>query len=92
MGYTYSSFKSITMIHTIKCAPKYFQQIKLNAKTFECRKNDRDYKEGDKIILKEYDKGYTAEEPILILITSVLHDFEFRGVSEGYIILSISIL
>jgi hypothetical protein len=41
--------------HILKTWPEYFQAIWTDDKTFEYRRNDRDYKEGDKLILQEYD-------------------------------------
>ncbi|MDD3029848.1 MAG: DUF3850 domain-containing protein [Alphaproteobacteria bacterium] len=43
------------MIHELKCWPEYFQAVKSGAKTFEVRKRDRAYKEGDMLRLREYD-------------------------------------
>ena len=41
-------------IHELKINPLYFDAIEKRLKTFELRKDDRDYKVGDLIILKEY--------------------------------------
>ncbi|WP_444812245.1 DUF3850 domain-containing protein, partial [Streptococcus canis] len=40
---------------------EYFEAIMDGTKTFECRYNDRDFKVGDELLLREYDpkKGYT---------------------------------
>ena len=40
--------------HKLKTYPKEFQAIWDDNKLFEIRKNDRDFKLGDKLILKEY--------------------------------------
>ena len=48
-----------------KVWPEYFQQILDNKKTFELRLNDFEIKEGDILILKEWDpeiKEYTGRE------------------------------
>ena len=42
-------------IHELKILPEYFKAQKAGKKNFEIRKNDRDYKVGDKLVLKEYD-------------------------------------
>jgi len=42
------------MIHELKTWPEYFEEILTGKKTFEVRKNDRDYKVGDTLILKEF--------------------------------------
>lgn len=43
------------MVHELKCWPYYFERVKDREKTFEVRKNDRDFQTGDVIILKEWD-------------------------------------
>jgi len=40
--------------HKLKIWPKYFKAIKKEEKTFELRKNDRDFKKGDVLILREF--------------------------------------
>jgi|TARA_Y100000310_G_scaffold298310_1_gene332146 hypothetical protein len=42
--------------HELKTEPKYFGRLVSGDKTFEIRKNDRDFQVGDELILKEYDK------------------------------------
>ncbi len=43
------------MIHVLKCWPIFFEAIDSGLKTFEVRKNDRNYQEGDFLHLEEYD-------------------------------------
>lgn len=53
--------------HHLKTWPEYFQQIKTGQKQWELRKNDRDFKTGDTIILEEWDpetETYTGETVI----------------------------
>jgi hypothetical protein len=40
--------------HVIKCWPEYFQPLAIGQKSFEIRKNDRDYNLGDTLIIKEW--------------------------------------
>lgn len=42
--------------HILKIAPEYFEAVENGSKTFEIRVNDRDFKQGDLVILKEYIK------------------------------------
>ena len=46
--------------HTLKLESKFFVDVVRGLKSFEIRKNDRDFNVGDYIILKRYDpkKGY----------------------------------
>lgn len=46
------------MIHELKILPEYFEAIISGRKQFEIRKNDRDYKVGDYIILREWGEHY----------------------------------
>lgn len=51
------------MTHELKILRKYFLDIMYEHKTFEIRKNDRDFHVGDKLILKEwnpYQSRYTG--------------------------------
>ena len=51
--------------HELKILPEYFIAVKGGRKTFEIRKNDRDFKVGDNLILKEIypnSDNYTGRE------------------------------
>lgn len=41
------------MLHDLKIKPEYFSEVVKGIKTFEVRKNDRGFKVGDKINLRE---------------------------------------
>lgn len=43
--------------HVIKIWPRFFDQVDNGVKPFEVRRNDRDYKGGDVLILQEWDPG-----------------------------------
>jgi len=52
------------MKHELKTRGEYFQAIKRGEKTFEVRNNDRDFKVGDTLLLKEWNpKGYNSVAP-----------------------------
>lgn len=42
------------MIHALKTLPEYFEAVWENKKTFELRKNDRDFKVGDYLAFNEW--------------------------------------
>jgi Domain of unknown function (DUF3850) len=41
--------------HELKTWPSFFEAVLNGSKTFECRRNDRDFAPGDTIVLKEFD-------------------------------------
>ena len=52
------------MIHELKTWPEFFMVVKSGIKTFEVRKNDRAYKIGDELLLREFDNNkqeYTGQ-------------------------------
>lgn len=79
--------------HELKIWPQFFNDVESERKTFEIRKNDRDYQAGDTLHLREWHPGtreYTGRE-LRRHITHVLDDEEGYpfGLQEGYAILSI---
>lgn len=76
------------MIHELKVLPEYFNQVASHNKNFELRKDDRDYRVGDWILLKEFDNGsYTGREVGCFAITYILRDCPQYGLMDGYCIL-----
>jgi len=56
------------MTHELKCWPVYFEAIREGTKTFEIRKDDRNYRHGDTLILREWNpltEAYTLAEPLV---------------------------
>ena len=47
--------------HFLKTWPQYFQDVKAGRKPFEIRKNDRDFRVGDTLMLFEWDPMGKAE-------------------------------
>lgn len=63
------------MKHELKIWPQYYCRVEDGSKTFEVRKNDRNFQMGDSVILKEWDptpinattsapKGFTDSPPL----------------------------
>ena len=54
------------MEHDLKVWPKYFDLLRMGRKTFEIRRDDRPYAEGDTLYLREWSPepgcGYTRRE------------------------------
>lgn len=69
------------MQHELKCWPNYFAGIISGSKTFEVRLDDRPYREGDVLRLREFipaDESYTGRE-CCVDVLSV-----YRGVMGVY--------
>jgi hypothetical protein len=79
----YSTFD----IHELKILPEYFQAVADRDKTFEIRKNDRDYKVGDRLILREYESargGFTGRE----LSKNITYITDYAQ-ADNYVVMSI---
>jgi hypothetical protein len=75
-------------VHYLKCWPEYFQAVKSGAKPFEIRENDRDYKVGDVLILKEWHMGmqkYTGDEEERTISYMTTYNQK-----SGYVVLGLS--
>lgn len=75
------------MKHQLKVYPKYFKALWCGDKTFEIRKNDRNFEERDEILLLENENGsrdgYTGRE--IEGVITYLTDFEQK---PGYVVFS----
>lgn len=77
------------MTHELKILPKWFEDVKSGEKTFEIRRADRDFKVGDNLVLKEYEKGrYTGRE-IERTIQYIYKGDGTYGLSEDFWILGL---
>lgn len=76
--------KTTPTVHYLKCWPEFFEPVKKGPKPFELRKNDRDSKDGDILVLQEWNQGgsgYTGRE--CVRIVSYIINSEM-GVKDGY--------
>lgn len=58
------------MTHALKTWPQFFKAVVSGEKTFEVRKNDRNFQVGDKLLLQEWDPvigEYTRNEHEVIV-------------------------
>lgn len=74
-------------VHSVKIGKEFFEDVKNNIKTFELRKNDRNYKVGEILELHEYEAGEETGRTCRKLITYMLK--EFTGLQDGYCILGL---
>lgn len=83
--------------HELKCWPAYFEAIKVGKKNFEYRLNDRDFKVGDVLHLREYEPQgayeifrYTGRE-LFCMVTYLVQTNTLPGYqyNDNYCIMSI---
>ncbi|RGG96365.1 DUF3850 domain-containing protein [Coprobacillus sp. AF16-47] len=71
--------------HELKIKPQYFWDVICDIKTFEARKNDRNFEVGDIITLREFENGKFTGKSINVEIVYILNDEEYC--KEGYVVL-----
>lgn len=76
-------------VHTLKTTTGFFNAVDSGRKPFEVRRNDRDFKVGDLLVLREWDEraGVYLGREIGAVITYLLH--EFPGIEPGFAVLGI---
>jgi hypothetical protein len=83
--------------HELKTWPEFFDAIIKGTKTFEARKNDRNFKVGDVLTLREYNPldpdgsigSYTGRVTVRV-VTYIMKDFP--GIIPGYCVMGIDVL
>jgi len=78
------------MLHNLKINKEFFTPVLEQIKTFEIRKNDRDFHVGDKVILNEWDdeiKRYTGRNVNIEII--YMTDYEQK---DNYVVFSFKIV
>lgn len=76
-------------VHNLKIDPLYYKDVCCRVKKFEVRKNDRDFKVGDKLVLMEYKHGNLTGYHTNRIITYILDDSKF--LTEGYVVLGMEV-
>lgn len=84
-------------LHTLKSWPKYFRAVASGERTHELRRDDRGYRVGDQLLLKEFDPETHAftGATCLVKVTSLTSASEPCAVSvealhPGFCILSVA--
>lgn len=79
--------------HELKINPKFIQRILDGTKTFEIRKNDRDYQVGDTLIMRAYDEqiGWPDHGVYDTVVAKVVY-FTTAYQQEGYCVLGIQVI
>lgn len=77
-------------VHQIRLGASFFEDGCSNIKSFELRKNDRDYKKGDILELMEFLDGRNTGRMVRKLVTYILEDY--TGLEDGYCIMATSLV
>lgn len=78
------------ILHILKIEEQYFVKVDAGLKTFELRKNDRDFQVGDLIhIVNLGGNERRSKENDVYQITYVLKDVQEYGLDKDYCILGI---
>lgn len=75
-------------VHELKTWPQFFEAVARGEKTFEARKDDRNFAVGDALILREWSEGHFTGKNIVRVITYKLSDPDF-GVQPGWCVLAL---
>lgn len=74
-------------IHELKTKSEYLESIISGTKTFEIRKNDRNYKVGDILVLKGWENNHYTGKTYYVIVTYILKKFD--GLKKNYIIMAV---
>ena len=75
-------------VHILKTLPEYFELILIKQKTFEVRKNDRDFQPEDFLILQEYSECLYTGRCITIKAGFILFGGQY-GIDQEYCVISL---
>ena len=77
-------------VHQIRLGVSFFDDVCSGKKSFEIRKNDRGYKEGDILEMMEFADGRNTGRTVRVIVTYMLD--EFSGLEDGYCIMATRLL
>lgn len=80
----------MNIIHDLKLQQPYFDAVWHRRKLFEVRLNDRNYKVGDQLLLREYDPKDNTYTSMCVIGTVSYIMSDFIGLKEGYILLGLT--
>ena len=81
------------MNHILKTHPEYFQAIAQGLKTFDIRKNDRNFNPLDELILKEYNPAteqFTGAF-VTVRVMYIMYGGQF-GLEKGFVAMGIKLV
>jgi hypothetical protein len=82
-------------VHDVKCWPDFFDKVASGKKTFEVRRDDRNYMLGDYLLLREFevkprqeDSDYTGRE-LTVEVTYVMRGRPNNPIAVGFCVMAI---
>ena len=78
--------------HDLKIWPEFFVPIVAGEKTFEVRRDDRQYREGDTLMLREWNlvaERYTGRTTT-VTVTYVARGGGRTGIEHGFVVLALT--
>ena len=80
-------------VHELKCRTEFFEDLYTCQKPFEIRKNDRDFKVGDDLYLREYKANgkYTGRSVTAEVLYVLKNSDEFKFLIDNYVCLGINV-
>lgn len=73
----------------MKILPNFFQAVVDGDKTFEIRKDDREIRVGDLLLLKEWENDSYTGRGVIRRVCYILRNAEEYGLMKGYVLLGI---
>jgi len=86
--------------HALKTWPHFFADVLSGRQTFQVRKNDRDFKEGDTLLLEEWLPNNDSRDPragsytgrkCRVIVRSVLRG-PILGIQKGWCVMGVGLL
>lgn len=85
--------------HDVKSWPQFFRPVVSGTRTHELRRDDRNYRVGDRIVLREYDvetQSYTGSFCVAAITSITSRDVPCavsdQGLSPDFCILSVQVI
>ncbi len=75
--------------HELKCVQPWFDAMVAGTKTAELRLNDRSFKVGDTVRLREYTDGHYTDRDVWFTIGSIVSSLDGPWLAPGYVMLSL---
>lgn len=78
--------------HCLKCWMEFFDAIRQQKKTFDVRRNDRDFQVGDEVVFQRLDPSKELPDGSCEIrrISYILHGNQF-GIEEGFCVLGLEL-